>query len=292
LRRAPCPRRQDELAQVSNGRNALRLAVARWNTVLATVKTELQGLPEVHKTARKLSGLLDSMLQHSKAIDELQRLSLLDPVARVHSQVNTLGVTVKSRVVAALLKTHGGAALSQQEEAERLEICKTLLAALDSPQERLALLQAVASKAVPAGAMPGMIGGLVGGLIGTLPADEASSFLCEQLSRHAATLRSEAERETFRDALMASLAKPPGRRDSSASGGVLRGSIAETQTASQDGGGLRAVIQAGRERTASSSAQAPFLPQHGAHAEMLASIAAEVGPETSAALPRAMRELD
>ena len=82
-------RAKDELKQDSDGRNELlRLAVARWNAVLGTVRTETRPTPaELSDATAKLTGLLDSMLQHSRAIDELQRISLLNPLDRVLSLV-------------------------------------------------------------------------------------------------------------------------------------------------------------------------------------------------------------
>lgn len=272
-------RAKDELAQDSDGRNELlRLAVARWNTVLATVKSELRGLPEVQETARKLSGLLDSMLQHSKAIDELQRLSLLDPVARIHSQVDALGTAVKKRLILALVQSYGGMVLSQQEESGRLEFFRTLLMALGSPHERLALVRTLATQTD----LVGSTAVVIGALIGTLPATDAASVLCEQTTRHAAGLRSQAARHTFREAIIASLA--------TASGEEAPSPAATAETRPQ----ARVLVEQTTQTTPmakdSAAQTTPTTKDH--RADVLAATAAEIGPEATAALPRALRELD
>ena len=84
------------------------------------------------------------MLQHSKAIDELQRLSLLDPVARLDAQVGALGGGVRRRLLISLIDAYGGAALAQQDERERLELFHALLLGLDQ-NERQALVRRLAS---------------------------------------------------------------------------------------------------------------------------------------------------
>ena len=76
---------KEALMQDADGRNELlRLAAAKWSTVLTTIRDAAGGgTPEaMQETTRRLAGLLDAMQQHSKAIDELQRVALLEVRAR------------------------------------------------------------------------------------------------------------------------------------------------------------------------------------------------------------------
>lgn len=249
-------RAKQDLAQDSDGRNELlRLAVARWNGVLNTVKSEMRSAAEVQETSRKLSGLLDSMLQHSKAIDELQRLSLLEPVKRLHAQVGALGNAVRRKLLVALLETYGGAALAQQEESERQELLHALLMGLDQ-HVRQTVVRRLAAHEGLVGAVPDMLAALVAGL----GASDAASFLRAQCERHAARL-ADAEKRTFRQVLsrVGTADVPPPR-----------------SVSTQDGKGIHVPCDASTQTKPERDADE--------HADFICAVAAEVGPAATAVL--------
>jgi len=264
-RLADWQRAKQELAQDADGRNELlRLAVARWNTVLSTIKGEMRSHSEVQETARKLSALLDSMLQHSKAIDELQRISLLEPVERLHAQVGSLGSAMCRRLLVALLESYGGAALAQTDDAERLDLLHALLMGIDR-HEREGLVRRLASHEGLVGGAPNMVASLTGGL----PVAECDAFLLQQCRWHAGRLK-EGGRRSFLSALEA---------------------IAKEDTAgprklnkiTQDGQGIKA-FAAAETQTAKRDLDD--------HADLLASVAADVGSASVDVLPAALQEME
>lgn len=267
-------RAKEALAQDADGRNELlRMAVTRWNAALSSLKTEMRGQAEVQETARKLSGLLDSMLQHSKAIDELQRLSLLDPLPRLHAQVGGLGHAVRRRLLASLLESYGGPALSSQTHAERLELLQTLLLSLD-----LATRQETVHELASHAGLVGSVTDFVEGLMVSLPDIDAETLLQSYVARHAGALATEGERRSFSERLLQAVSQ--GSTECTV---ATQATSRSADVATQEGNGLRARTERSIQTTSiGRETQASFL----------ATTAADVGPHATLALPNALLSID
>lgn len=85
----------------------LRLALERWNSVLAIVQRNLRVSREANEVMVRLGELLSSMEQHSKAIDELHAAAFIDPATKITSQLASLGVTLRHQILTSLLQQHG-----------------------------------------------------------------------------------------------------------------------------------------------------------------------------------------
>merc|ERR1712097_137815 len=97
-------RAKAELQRDADGRaELLRVALGRWNSVLAS----LDGVRDASERLAKLGGLLDSLTTHARALDELQRLALVDPLTRVHNQVKGLSTAQRRKVLLSLVQSHG-----------------------------------------------------------------------------------------------------------------------------------------------------------------------------------------
>ena len=261
-------RTKQELAQDVDGRNELlRLALNRWNMVLSTVKSEaLREKAEVQDTAKKLSALLDSMQQHSRAIDELQRLSLLDPMNRLHAQVGALGVGTRHKVLVALVDSYGRSSLSKAADDERIGVLHKLLSGCGELDERRALVLRLAAHEGLVGALPPMLAALFSGM----RTDDAEAHLIEQCRWHASRLPEGAKRR-FRQALEQQLHDEAVPAEHAKS------------TSTQAGPGLRIYADA--------SAQCGAKDVND-HADLLAAVAAEVGPAAVHSLPLALVAMD
>lgn len=258
---------KQELAQDVDGRNELlRLALNRWNMVLSTVKSEaLREKAEVQDTAKKLSMLLDSMLQHSRAIDELQRLSLLDPMSRLHAQVGALGAGTRHKVLVALMDSYGRSTLGQAADDERIGVLHELLSGMEK-NERQALVLRLAAHEGLVGALPPMLAALFSGM----RADDAEMHLIEQCRWHASRLPEGAKRR-FRLALEQLLHDEAVPAEHAKS------------TSTQAGPGLRTYADASAQYGAKDVND---------HADLLAAVAAEVGPAAVHSLPLALVAMD
>lgn len=264
---------KDALAQDSDGRNELlRLAANRWNTVLLTIRESAGGggaADALQETSRKLNALLDSMWQHSRAIDELQRVALLEPVERMHAQVASMGGGARRRFILELLREHGGLTLANEAEAERNSLVHVLLMGLALP-ERQTLLRSLASHE----GLVGKVAPMMSSVLDSLRPHESAEVLKEQLGRYSARMGAEPEEfsRIMGELVDAALAAVPGA------------AAARREKGTQSGGGLgRAAEAAVQTRSA--------LAGHAARAELLADVAAEVGAEATAALPSALEEM-
>jgi hypothetical protein len=260
-------RTKQELAQDVDGRNELlRLALNRWNMVLSTVKSEaLREKAEVQDTAKKLSALLDSMQQHSRAIDELQRLSLLDPMNRLHAQVGALGAGTRHKVLVALLDSYGRSTLGKAADDERIGVLHKLLSGMELDERRALVLRLAAHEGL-VGALPPMLAALFSGM----RTDDAEAHLIEQCRWHACRLPEGAKRR-FRQALEQQLHDEAVPAEHAKS------------TSTQAGPGLRIYADA--------SAQCGAKDVND-HADLLAAVAAEVGPAAVHSLPLALVAMD
>ena len=266
-----------EFAQDADGRNELlRLALARWNAVLSTVKS---GTDDVREVGRKLSGLLDSMHQHSKAIDELARLTLLDPDARLHAKIGDLGNGTRRRLLLELIKTHGSSLLAEQpSDNERIELLHHMLIGLSLNQRQQLLRTLIAH----------------GGVVGTVPG-MVSSILDD--------LRNDASDMILRQQLIKKASRRQYRTDADAAR-VLRADVAAALVAAARGGQTaEAAVQASgdddpltvgrptRQEAAAQTEAQTSLHDLGRRADFLAETAAAVGAEATAALPEALSTL-
>jgi len=273
-------RAKEELAQDSDGRaELLRLAATRWNNVLGMVNTktaehEDEARPAVLlEASRKLSALLDSMQQHSRAIDELQRLSLLDPAARVHANVSALGPSTRRRTMAGLLLAHGGPMLAAQSEDERVEALHALLVALTAPERQSLLMSAILAEELvgPSAEM------LAIAMDALSPAD-AGKLLHLQLCSRAARIKNAA---AARRALANDV------REALEATGTLIATAEVVVQAGAHGASLAKFAHAATQTEAK-----PTRRTHNERADMLAMVAAEVGPEATGVLYRALDHLD
>ena len=229
---------KDALAQDSDGRNELlRLAANRWNTVLLTIRESAGGGgagDALQETSRKLNALLDSMGQHSRAIDELQRVALLEPVERMHAQVASMGGGARRRFILELLREHGGLTLANEAEAERNSLVHVLLMGLALP-ERQALLRSLASHE----GLVGKVAPMMSSVLDSLRPHESAEVLKEQLGRYSARMGAEPEEfpRVMGELVDAALAAVPGaaaaRREkgTQSGGGLGRAAEAAVQTA-------------------------------------------------------------
>ena len=96
----------------------------------------------------------------SQAIDELQRVAMLEPVARVRTQVDRLGSYVRKRLLLALLKEYGGDLIASQDESERVAVMRALLSSLDM-SSRQSLVRTLARRADVVGESVSMASGLL-----------------------------------------------------------------------------------------------------------------------------------
>jgi hypothetical protein len=236
-------------------------AVERWNTVLSAVNTaEFRNQAEMQETARKLSGLLDTMLQHSKAIDELQRATMVDPITRVHSQVADLGTGMRKRVVVDLLLKHGGETISQLDEEERLDVMRDLMMGL-SRTERVRLLCRLAGS----GSLVGPLSNMLSEILSTQRNETATQMFQELATIHEARLGGPAERNAFR--------------------GLLRHlSASESPGAASEEPASSSSVEASGRDAMNGSVQRNLHE----HADILAKCAVHTGPETTAGLPQAL----
>ena len=268
---------KEQFMQDADGRNELlRLAVARWNAVLATLRetagnTSVEGMQD---TARKLASLLDSMLHHSKAIDELQRVALLEPVARMHTQYSALGSGTRKRLLLELMATYAPSLISQQAADERSSLLQSLIVELDL-HERQRLIESVALNEGIVGHAPKM----VGRIFEELRDEDKLQMLRHQVGKYAARVgnqngaKPEAVAKALRELVSDALAAVPGAAP-----------LVSDQEA-QAGSAIGATREGGAQTQSAFAGRA-------ARAELLAEIAAEVGSDATAALPSALEVMD
>lgn len=303
-RLADWQRAKEELAQDADGRKELlKLALARWNGVLANVRAE-GGAPEtLHETSRKLSALLDTMSQHSAAINELERLSLLEPGVRLAAHLTALGESTRRRTLRGMLKQHGHSLLVGLTEEERLRLVRELLLGLNVRERQSLVLGAATDDA-----LVGSSANLLHALIEAQMPNDADALLARQL-RAAATKRpyASARRELRAQvdaALKAAHATLHTRatRDEATQAGDARSEAVhkETQTLPtrhDEPPPPQRTPHAAHAQQPASSSQPPARssqprPSHDERADVLATVAAEVGPEATAALHLALDLLD
>ena len=261
---------RDDLARDSDARNELlRLAAGRWNSVLGTIREANPNADQaetLQETSRKLSALLDSMRQHSAAIDELQRLTLLDPEARAHAHVHQLRGATKRKVIRDLLATDGAQELALLSAEERVALLQGLFVSLEL-SERQELLRGVATH-------EGVVGGV--GAMATSIADGLTDVDADALAAH--LLKAHAARQP--SALGARRALDAMSRAALAAAGKADGALTD------------ASVQAGAPSFAATAAATQTDgPSHGDRAEYLAEVAAEVGEASVGCLPEALEAL-
>lgn len=256
---------REALAQDTDGRNELlRLAASRWSAVLAGLQESprggARGSEALQETIRKLNGLLDSMHQHSKSLDELQRISLLEPEERLHTQLASLSNGARRQFLLALITKQGSQLLMQQEEG--VAVIQSMLSGLNAVERRSLLRALIAHEGVASSAQE-----VVSDLVGDLSTTALAALLTSQLGHYVARMAvSPADAPRFLREFVDSA--------------VLRATTTTHARASQTDAATQGADVGIQTET-------PFGGQ-GARAELLAEIAAEVGPEATAALPSAL----
>jgi hypothetical protein len=259
---------REALAQDTDGRNELlRLAASRWSAVLAGLQESprggARGSEALQETIRKLNGLLDSMHQHSKSLDELQRISLLEPEERLHTQLASLSNGARRQFLLALITKQGSQLLMQQEEG--VAVIQSMLSGLNAVERRSLLRALIAHEGVASSAQE-----VVSDLVGDLSTTALAALLTSQLSHYVARMAvSPADAPRFLREFVDSA--------------VLRATTTTHARASQTDAATQGADVGIQTET-------PFGGQ-GARAELLAEIAAEVGPEATAALPSALEAM-
>ena len=217
----------------------------------------------MQETARKLSGLLDTMLQHSKAIDELQRAAMMDPITRVHEHVADLGSGMRKRLMVDLWAKHGSATFVQLDEEERLDVLRDAMLGLPY-SDRVRLLCCLAGSEP----LAGPLGKVIADMMASQRTDTASQVLHQVVTMHEARLRDPSERVAFREALCRNGALP------------------------QTGHHTRASTLSRIAASPSNARTVRSLQSHHKHADLLAKCAVDVGPEATAGLPQALLMMD
>ena len=258
-----------DLAQDSEGRNELlRLAATKWNAVMSALKADGGTIPEaMAETSRKLSGLLDSMLQHSKAIDELQRLSLLEPQARMLAQFNGLSHATRRKLLLSLLKSHAGAALSSMSNDERVTLFHTLVISLNL-HERQELMRSLVTHE----GIVGPAATMLNTVLSQISPEDASVLLRQQLELRAWRLESRVATRVLREEMKTAL-HAAGHLPMSDEKGVQEGSTQSTLP--------HVEVQT-----------AELSDNMNTRANILSQAANATGPESVAALPDAIAMLE
>ena len=138
-------------------------------------------------------GCLSTLEAVARALDELQRLALVDPLTRVHNQVKGLSTAQRRKVLLSLVQTHGADLLNAQRPDGRLEVLHVLVRELPE-RERLALMRSVLSHE----GFVGSIYELLVALAASLDTHDAVALLKSLLS-HARPMLSPPEVLALRD---------------------------------------------------------------------------------------------